>query len=353
MKVKLKDVAEAAGVSVSTVSRVINGNRDNPASPDTVEKIWAIVEAIGYVPNINAKNLVLGEEESKASLGRIGCIYTSTYDLNNDPFFSCIGLGIQKELRSQHYHMAYALSAAMMDYKELYRTIVNQPVDGIIILGRFDAQLLELFKSHFKHMVYAGVNSVDAGFDEVICDGYKGAQSALQHLLDQGHKKIGYVGYVPDRVEGDVLINEHRYSAYCDLMKGTNGNVNATYVLHTNLRTTVAYDAMMGYLTKTDRSQVPTAFYCANDATAFGVMKALQEKSFAIPEDVAVIGLDDVEMARFVTPTLSTVSIPRKSLGIQAVKMLTDHIETKRTYSMRVDLPFELKVRESTMKRPC
>ena len=351
MKVKLKDVAEAAGVSVSTVSRVINGNRDKPASPDTVEKIWAIVEEIGYVPNKNAKNLVLGEGEAKESLGRIGCIYTSTYDLNNDPFFSCIGLGIQKELSAQNYHMAYALSAARMDYKELYRYIVNHQAEGIIVLGRFDAHILAMLKSHFKHMVYAGVNSVDAGFDEVICDGYEGAKSALQHLVDQGHKRIGYVGYVPEMAEGDVLINEHRYSAYCDLMTLTNGRVNMEDVLHSNLRTTFAYERMKDYLHGIAGQAMPTAFYCANDATAFGVMKALQEGGYRIPEDVAIVGLDNVEMASFVTPKLSTISIPQRALGARAVKMLIEQIETKRDYPLKVKLPFELIVRESSQHK--
>jgi len=347
MKVKLKDVAEAAGVSVSTVSRVINGNRDKPASHETVEKIWAIVEEIGYVPNKNAKNLVLGEGE-EASLGRIGCIYTSTYDLNNDPFFSCIGLGVQKALNSQNYNMAYALSAALMDYKDLYRYIVNHPADGIIVLGRFDAHILTMLKNHFKHMVYAGVNSVDAGFDEVICDGYDGAKAALQHLFDQGHHRIGYVGYVADKVEGDVLVNEHRYNAYCDLMTAVNGQVRPEDILHTNLRTTASYERMTLYLEGIGKQAMPTAFYCANDATAFGVMKALQEKAYRIPEDVAIVGLDNVEMAAFVTPRLSTISIPQRALGERAVKMLIEQIETQRSYPLKVKLPFELIVRESS-----
>ena len=348
MKVKLKDVAEAAGVSVSTVSRVINGNRDKPASPETVEKIWAIVKEIGYVPNKNAKNLVLGEGETKESLGLIGCIYTSTYDLNNDPFFSCIGLGIQKELNTQNYNMAYALSAATMDYKELYRYIVNHQVEGVIVLGRFNAQILDMLKSHFRHIVYAGVNSVDAGFDEVICDGYEGTKSALQYLVDQGHKRIGYIGYVPSMVEGDILVNEHRYSAYCDLMTATNGCVNKKDVLHTNLRTTVAYEHMNDYLQGVGGLEMPTAFYCANDATAFGAMKALKENGYKIPEDVAIVGLDNVEMASFVTPTLTTISIPQRALGSRAVNMLIEQIETKRDYPLKVNLPFELIIRESS-----
>lgn len=348
MKVKLKDVAQAAGVSVSTVSRVLNNNRDKPASPETVEKIWSIVKELGYVPNQSARSLVQGENDERSSYGQIGCIYTSTFDLNNDPFFSCIGLGIQKELNEQNYTMAYALSAARMDYKELYSYVVKHPADGIIILGRFEEALLEMLKGHFQHMVYAGVNVVDAGIDEVICNGYDGARAAILHLVKQGHKEIGYVGYVPEQAQGQVLLNEHRFTSYCDLMMELHGEVKMGHVVHTNLRTTIAYDRMLDYLEGKSSTTMPTAFYCANDATAFGVMKALQENGYKMPEDVAIVGLDNVEMASFVTPRLTTVQIPQRELGSRAVKMLIEQIEGKRDYPLRVTLPFELIIRESS-----
>ncbi len=348
MKIKLSDVAKASGVSVSTVSRVLNGDRERPASPETIDKIWSVVKELGYVPNKNAKSLVKGEDEENAVVGRIGCIYTSLYDLNNDPFFSCIGLGIQREMSHQNYNIAYTVSAAMMDYKELYSYIVNHPVDGVIVLGRFDDDMIIMLKGHFKHLVYAGVNSLAAGFDEVICEGYDSAKAAIEHLLDMGHTQIGYVGYIPLSVSGDNSIKEHRYTAYCDIMAESGLIIKPSYIIPANLKTTATYEAMLSYLEKTDKKEMPTAFFCANDAAAFGVMKALQEKGFCIPKDIAVIGLDNVEMASFVTPKLSSINVPRRELGSRAVKMLIEQMETKRNYPVKVNLPFELIVRESS-----
>lgn len=348
MNVKLKDVAEAAGVSVSTVSRVINGDRERPASAGTTEKIWAIVKELGYIPNQSAKNLVKGEGTRQEGKGSIGCIYTSTIDVKTDPFFSCIGIGIQQTLREKGYEMAYALSTYNMDFSKIYNHIVNHPTEGIIVTGRFENDILDLIKKQSNHIVYAGVNAVNAGFDEVLCDGYTGAKTALRHLLERGHRSIGYVGYLHDQDKEGALVNEHRYSAYLDFMKEQNLTVDERWVVHTRLRTTGAYEAMNDYLQKIDQSAMPSCFYCANDATAFGVMKALQVHGIKIPEEVAIIGLDNVEMAQFVTPTLSSVSIPRKSLGIQAVQLLVDQIEHDRKYPLRVDLPFELVVRESS-----
>ena len=346
MKVKLVDVAKACGVSVSTVSRVINGDRERPASTETTEKIWKAVKELGYVPNKNAKCLVKGEDSDVAKLGRIGCIYTSSFDLNNDPFFSCIGLGIQKELSRNNYEMAYTVSAAMMDYEELYSYLLKHEADGIIVLGRFSESILEMLKKHIDYIVYAGVNSVGHDIDEVICDGYDGAMCALEHLFEMGHREIGYVGYVKDELDEHTIMNEHRFEAYKAFLNKHNKVVKPRQVVHTKIKTTDAYHNMKEYLSL--NTNIPSAFYCANDATAFGVMKALQEAGFRIPEDVALVGLDNVEMSTFVTPNLSTISIPQRALGERAVQLLIEQIETKRDYSLKINLPFNLIVRESS-----
>ena len=351
MKVKLKDIAQVSGVSVSTVSRVINGDRERPASAETADKIWSAVRQLGYVPNQSAKNLVKGEDEGTESRGQIGCVFTSTYDLNNDPFFSCIGLGIQRELSQQAYTMAFSLSTAMMDYKDVYGYLLKHPCDGIIVLGQIEKEMLELLKRHTDKLVYAGINPVDGGFDQVICDGYRGTEAVIRHLIEDGHSNIGYVGFIPAKATSGEPVNEQRYQAYCDVMKSNGHPVDDTKVVHTGLKTTRAYEAMSEYLGRVQRATLPSAFFCANDAVAFGVMRSLRENGLKVPEDVSVIGMDNVEMASFVSPALSTVNIPRRSMGSRAVKMLIEQIEDGRDYPMRVDLPFELKVRESSIKK--
>jgi DNA-binding LacI/PurR family transcriptional regulator len=311
-------------------------------------KIWKIVRELGYIPNQNAKNLVKGHIESELGNKSIGCLYASTSDVKTDPFFSSIGVGIQEELRKQGYEMAFSLSTYNMAYAEVYKYINNHPAKGIVITGLFEREILELVKKNFEFIVYAGVNAVESGIDEVVCDGYKGARTAISHLISQGHKKIGYIGYTHFADGEYQLVNEHRYRAYSDILEESNLEISKSNVIHTRLYTTAAYEAMTLHLKQVNKETMATAYYCANDATAFGVMKALQESGYKIPSDVSVIGLDDVEMAQFVTLTLSTISIPRQGLGIQAVKLLIDRIESNRDYSIRVDLPFELKIRQSS-----
>lgn len=347
MKVKLSDVAKAAGVSVSTVSRVINGDRERPASQETADNIWKIVKDLGYIPNKNAKKLVKGEYDEEI-VGRIGCVYTTKNELNNDPFFSCIGLGIQKELSCQNYSLSYALYVGNMDYKELYSYTLKHPVDGVIILGQLDKSLLEILKKQCKFLVYAGVNTLGEDLDEVVCDGYDGARLAISHLINMKHSDIGYAGYVPELMDKREESYERRYQAYCDYMNELDSRVNRDNIIPCKLQTTDAYNQAIGYLERLGSKHLPTAFFCANDAIAFGVMKALRDYGIDVPGDVAIIGLDNVEMASFVTPTLSTISIPKRAIGARAVKLLVEQIEVGRDYCMKINLPCELKVRESS-----
>lgn len=354
MSVTLKAIAEKAKVSISTVSRVVNNDPTKPASQETIDRIWEIVREMGYIPNQHARNLIKGNDsqEEKITKKTIGCLYTSTLDTNNDPFFSYIGLGVQEELKRQGYVMAYALSIYGMDFSEIYNYVLANPVEGVVVLGRFDQDTLEFLKKHYTNIIYAGVNSVNGGFDEVICDGYKGAKAALNHLKDLGHEKIGFVGYAQKDSGSKLIINEHRYKAYVDFLDEQGWHLTKNNIVHTSLKSTEAYENMMAYLKGQTKETLPTAFYCANDVTAIGAMKAIKEHGLKIPEDISIVGLDDIEMASFVSPALTTVHIKKEELGRTAVKILVDKIESNRTYPYRVDLPFELVVRHSTKSRP-
>ncbi len=199
MSVKLKDIAERANVSISTVSRVINNEGGSPASKETTDKIWAIVKELGYVPNQSARNLIKGKEQEAIKQEKsIGCIYTSTLDTCNDPFFSRIGRGVRSELKRRGYSMVYALSIVDMEFSEIYNFVMDHPVEGVVVTGRFDEATLDFLQSNFDNVIYAGVNYIDGGFDEVICDGYLGAKKAMKHLIEKGHRKIGFVGYIPN-----------------------------------------------------------------------------------------------------------------------------------------------------------
>ena len=345
MSVTLKDIAQKANVSISTVSRIINNDQIKPASKKTSEKVWKIVRELGYVPNVNARNLIKGQEGTANSLKTkaIGCIFTSTQDTYNDPFFSQIARGIQTEAAKRGYVMGYSYSSCDMNESALYNNITSNRVDGAIILGRFSEDFLKFLKNNIKTLVYAGLNYVNGGFDEVICDGYKAVCRVVEHLISLGHKDIGYIGSIPGTEKINV-VNEHRFAAYKDTMQQHNLQADKNFIRNVELSTEEGYNGMKEML-KT--GQCPSAVFCANDLVAIGAMKAIHERGFRIPEDIAVVGLDDIEMAAYVRPALTTIHVPKEELGKFAVKILIDKIENGHALPVRIDIPFRLVVRES------
>lgn len=345
MNTTLKDIARKANVSISTVSRIINDDKTKPASPETTEKVWRIVRELGYIPNQNARKLVYNQADPNDTpkTKAIGCIFTSIRDTYNDPFFSAITRGIQAEASKRGYIIGYSYSSCNMTHSALYNNLTSNQVDGAIVMGRFNSDFLQFLKLNIKSLVYTGLNFVGGGFDEVICDAYKAAQTGVEHLVGLGHRKIGYLGSVPGRDAIDVL-NEHRFSGYKEVLEKHGIQYTDDYVLNIELTTEAAYLGMKRLLSG---EALPSAIFCANDLVAIGAMKAIHEAGLKIPEEIAVIGIDDIDLAAYVRPALSTVRVPKEELGKFAVKILIDRIEGGHELPVRLDLPFELVVRES------
>jgi DNA-binding LacI/PurR family transcriptional regulator len=345
MSVTQKDIAQKAKVSISTVSRIINDDKTKPASPETAEAVWRIVRELGYVPNQNARKLVYNQTDphDPPRTKALGCIFTSIRNTYNDPFFSAITRGIQAEAAKRGYIIGYSYSSCNMTNSALYNNLTANPVDGAIVMGRFNTDFLQFLKSNIKNLVYTGLNFVGGGFDEVICDAYQAAQTAVEHLIALGHCKIGYLGSIPGRDAIDVR-NEYRFAGYQAALAKHQIQADDAHVFNIELTTEAAYLGMQQLLTQ---KGLPTAMFCANDLVAIGAMKAIHEAGLKIPEEMAVIGIDDIDLAAYVRPALSTVRVPKEDLGKFAVKILIDRIEGDHDLPVRLDLPFKLVIRES------
>lgn len=346
MAVTLKDIAERAGISVSTVSRIINNDTSKKASKETSDKVWEIVKELGYVPNQNARKLIKGEgdERNPIKTKAIGCIFTSKDSSYTDPFFAEIARGIQDEIVKRGYVMGYTYSSYDMTDSALYNNISTNKVDGVIILGRFSMDMLKFLKHNTNNLIYTGINYVDAKFDEIICDGYKAACAATQYLIKLGHKKIGFIGTIPKEGNSDI-VNEHRHEGYVHTLTQHQIEVPEEFVCNIELTTFEGYRVAKEMLAQT--GEKPTALFCANDAVAIGTMRAANELGVKVPEDLSIIGIDDIEMANFTSPPLTTIHVPKEELGRFAVKTLIDRIEGHHELPLRIDLPYELIERQS------
>lgn len=336
----LKEIAAEAGVSISTVSRVINKSSKSPASQEVQNRIWEIVRRTGYTPNANARQLKMGGAPHISGPSHsIACLFARVHDAQTDTFFSSLARGIEKEAFRHNYILKYTFTAFDTGHPGIFRLISDNHVDGVAVLGRCDKQLLKFLKQYFQYVAYTGLNSLDAKYDQIICDGSQAAVTAVEHLLQLGHSRIAYVGETQ---------NENRYHGYCSALN------KAKIPLCRELTVNVPLSSEGGYRGAKEilkRNSSVHAFFCANDATAIGTMRAIKEQGLSIPEDVSLISIDDIDTAQYLTPMLTTIHIPVEEMGQMTAKILIDRIEGGHTLPVRINLPFYIAGRESCAKR--
>lgn len=333
----LKDIAARAGVSISTVSRVINNKDTKAASSEVQEKIWSIVRETGYTPNAAARSLKLGEIDRpilNENRG-IACIVARSENAIDEPFFVDLSRSLEKEAFRHGYVLRYTFSAFDLNSSNTFNIITNTKVDGVVVLGRFNQNLSTFLKKQYKNILYAGLNSIDYSYDQVICDGYRASVAAVKYLASLKHTNIGYIG---------ETVSEVRYKGYCDALKELNLAINHQNIINTHLSTDGGYNGAKKLINNKANA---TAFFCANDITAIGALKAIKEAGMCVPEDISIISIDDIDMAQYVSPMLTTVHIPINELGRMAAKTLIDRIEHGHSLPIKIDIPFTITKRES------
>lgn len=331
----LKEIAALAGVSPSTVSRVINHPGSKAASEEMENRIWQIVRETGYIPDASARNLKLhgiaagSDTCSKA----IGCILARTH--TTDPFFSKITRGMEREALRNGYTVKYIFSYQDIQKPDIQQAIQQTKVEGVALLGRPDSKMRSFLKTNYKKIIYAGLNNIDPEFDQITCNAYLASKTAVSYLAELGHIHIAYLG---------ERKNEIRYRGYWDAISQLALPLNREHIIDTPLSTEGGYRAATKLLSAENNI---TALFCANDLTAIGAMKAAEELGYRIPQELSIIGIDDIETCQYTTPMLTTIHIPMEDLGTMTAKILIDRIETGKRIPMKVELPFRLIKRES------
>lgn len=331
----LKEIARRAGVSVSTVSRVVNSKNAKAASPEVCERIWQIVRETGYTPNSSAQCLQQGGADPvQRRGGKIYVIFSRKVDTYIDPFFMDLMHAIEVEAFSRGYPIQTIMSDIEMD--NLNDEIIDKHSAGII-LGQISEKNLALLKKQFRHLAYVGLNALpeSAMVDQILCSGYKAARLAVAYLAQLGHRRIFYIGETE---------NEERYQGYLDEMKHRGLDTRPEYVRKSPLSPQGGYDSMVQLLNgKWDF----TAVFCANDDTAVGAVRALTDQGVRVPERISVIGMDDIEMSRYLSPMLTTVHIPTEDMGKQSAKVVIDRMEGGHKIPMKIKFPASISPRES------
>jgi LacI family transcriptional regulator len=332
----IRDVARKAGLSLSTVSLVIN-DRGN-VSPETRAAVQKVVRELSYHPTRSARGLA-----SKTS-GNIGFILSEEHFSQAEPFYTRIFLGTEFEARDHNFYILLTTVGDQFDPDEYVpRFLLERNVDGIIIAGKVNEKLISYIESLGLPIVLVDYEMKRAHHSSVLIDNWRGGTLAVEHLLALGHKKIAFLG-------GDIRHPSltDRYEAYRNTLHQAGVFLEESYEITDEEETSVA-----GGTSAAERlfasGAKPTAIFAANDAMAIGCMRYLKSRRINIPQDVAVVGFDDIDMSSHFEPHLTTVRVFKEEMGKIAVQRVVDSISSKTKTVVTTHVPVELIVRESTL----
>ncbi|QTL97025.1 LacI family DNA-binding transcriptional regulator [Iocasia frigidifontis] len=338
MKVTLRDIAEKAGVSISTVSRVINDDQETPVNEETKKLVWQLVKDMGY-SKYNGS--------SKRSSKKIGYILNNTSNIFNHPYFSVLLDAIETEIKSQGYSVGFSFVESDIKKESVRHQIINDDVDGLILIANFiDEEFAEQINENYKNIVSIDFVSDNFNNDLILIEKKKAAYNAVRYLIEHGHEEIAYIG--GGFVGGQGMKKSHRYLGYKKAMDEKNLIINEQWVRNGDWSLEGGYLQMMEII---KAEKIPTAVYTASDLMAIGVFRAIQQSGLTVPDDISVISYDNIEMSKYSNPPLTTFHVPKREIGKLAVKLLLDQINDQNPgFPLKIMVSAELVERESVAK---
>lgn len=317
LEVSISDIARAAGVSHPTVSRAL---RDSPLiSAEVRERIQRLAQEMGYTPNAIAQSLQMRRSNI------IGLVVPSM----SDPFFGDVVKGVEEVAHAAK--MSVLLSASSNDPDQEMSTIETlhrRRVDGILAGASLISDKYQRRLNHIKVptvLINSQAESFYPSLYWVSVDDRKGAKLAVEHLLTLGHRKIGYLG-----VSSRPRSNQSRLESYQNTLKAAGITRAEPVVVAASMNASPEEDLTVGHkLLPQLLDAGVTAVFCYNDMVAVGLLHACRERGIAVPQELSVVGYDDIPIAGYVAPTLTTIHQPKARMGMLAAKMLLDLLNAR------------------------
>ena len=338
MPPRLKEIADALNLSVTTVSRALAGYPD--VSEKTRQRVVQTAREMGYVPNVAARHL----QRQKANA--IGFIIPTFGPRFSDPFFSELIAGIGNEAGRRGYDLLISTVPPGPRELETYRLqTYSGRVDGLVIVRTRlnDPRIAFLSENDFPFVSFGSCNQpMDFPFVDV--DGEYGTRLAVEHLIELGHTRIAYL-----TGPRDLSFSVMRLRGFVEAIEQHGVPVREEWILEGGLTEGDGHSLAMQLLAMQPH---PTAVIAANDLMAIGVMGAVQEKGLEVGKDVSVIGFDDISLAAYSHPPLTTIHQPIYSIGTKVTSMLIQILEGNPPEEKQIWIKPHLVIRKSTGKAP-
>jgi LacI family transcriptional regulator len=325
--VTIHDVAARAGVSVATVSRVLN--RKTPVREETSRQVLEVARSLRYVPNTAARALSIRRSQT------IGIVLPDVHG----EFFSEVIRGIDLAARRAGYHILVSGSHSDRDEMLAVLEAMRGRVDGLVVMSP-DVAITALREQFAPDQPLVLMNSMIDRHDAITIDNYGGAQAMMRHLAELGHTHIAFVKGPEQNADATERLRGYRHA-----IREIGAERSLDLEFGGDFGEESGYAAGMRILAT---SPCPTAIFASNDAMAVGVLAALSESGFSVPHDLSVAGFDDVPIARYLAPPLTTVRVDITELGRRAFEMVFESIDRGVAHAPRHEcIPTSLVVRQS------
>ncbi|MFJ7727425.1 LacI family DNA-binding transcriptional regulator [Neobacillus sp. NPDC097160] len=309
----IKDIAQLAGVSIATVSRVLNYDTTLSVGDETKKRIFEAAEELSY-----KKKPVRKQESGKIALLQW---YTEKEELE-DLYYMSIRLGVENRCRHHGIHMAKY-------FQDNYDELKDDEIQGLIAIGKFSSKQVKELHSITKNIVFVDSSPDEERFDSIVIDFVKATEKVLQHFVEKGHSDIGYIGGREGFKDKTSIIEDQRELVFKRYLK-ENGLLNEAFMYSGTFSADDGHSLMKKAIQE-HGDNLPTAFFVGNDSLAVGALRALLEEGIAVPERVNIIGVNDISISKYVFPSLSTIKVYTELMGETAVDTLLERIEGRKT----------------------
>ncbi len=332
--ITIKDVAKRAGVSISTVSRVINDSK--PVTDEVKQKVLDVIKETGYIPNPLARSLVT----KKSQL--LGVIVPEV----SDSFVSEILNGIEEVAKMYDYEilLANTYSDKEQELKSINLLRAKQ-VEGIVMIcWKVDQDHIDYIQNSRIPATYISKTARDFDIHTVSISNKEATYDMTKYLIGKGHKDIAFIMTSKD----DTILERERFLGYEEALKENDIKIDDNFIKYAGTKYEDGYDSMKELLSE---GKIPHAAFVTGDEAAIGAMNAACDAGYRVPEDISIVGFNDVRIAKMYRPKLTTVHQPLYDIGAVAIRMVIKMIKGEQLSEKKVDLPYKIVERESVIER--
>ena len=333
----IRDVARLAKVSPATVSRILNDNQVYKTTDETRERVLRAVTELGYQPLARKRPTAPGPAAGVQF--SVGCLLATTRGKYRDPYYLSLLSGIEDEMEKQGGVVSLIHTEQELEDPEILNRTLEAGLDGLVMMRPLEESLFSQLRERIPHIV--GIDTGHMPIDNIEYDHFRVSRMAVEYLYGKGYREIGFIG---GGSWNQPMRRSRRYRSYLETMTELGLEIRPEWILDCQWDDRKCMELVEAAAAGPG---LPRAIYASSDLMAMAALRALYRLGIRVPDQVAVIGMTDIEMSQYANPPLTTIHVPVEEMGRTCAKVLAERIRGDESLPKRIILPSELVPRDS------